>query len=108
MVARIWRGRTRVEDLTAYRDYVEQTGLRDYRSTSGNRGALILTRANGDEGEIVTISLWNTLDDIRSFAGEDVTKARYYPEDEKFLLDFPPLVDHYDVVGDLGAPAVQP
>jgi heme-degrading monooxygenase HmoA len=107
MIGRIWRGRTRAENLLRYRDYVERTGLADYRQTRGNRGALILTRKNGDEGEIITFSLWDSLDAIRTFAGEDETKAHYYPEDEQYLLEFTPTVEHYDVIGELDAPSAK-
>jgi heme-degrading monooxygenase HmoA len=99
VIARIWRGRTRAEDLAEYRSYVERTGLVDYRQTEGNRGAFILTRQDGDIGEIVTLSFWESLEAIRAFAGDDVAKARYYPQDERYLLDFPATVDHYEVIG---------
>ena len=94
MIGRIWRGRVRRGMLAEYCDYVASTGLRDYRATPGNRGAYILTREREDEGEIVTLSFSES---IEAFAGKDVTLARYYPADERFLLDFPTHVDHYDV-----------
>ena len=98
MIARIWRGRVRASDLAAYRDYVERTGLADYRNTNGNHGAYILTNVVSDVGHIVTLSFWENLDVIRAFAGDDISLARYYPEDERFLLDFPEFVEHYDVI----------
>lgn len=98
MIARIWQGRIRAEDLDEYRDYIAGTGLADYRETPGNRGAQMLTRVDGDLAHVVTLSFWNDLESIRAFAGDDVTRARYYPEDERFLLDFPERVEHYDVV----------
>ena len=33
---------------------------------------------------------------IKKFAGDDYEKARYYPEDEKYLLEFEERVDHYE------------
>ncbi len=35
----------------------------------------------------------------RAFAGADVEKAKYYPEDAEFLLEYEPRVVHYEVVG---------
>lgn len=98
MIARIWRGRIRSADVPAYKAYIAETGLSDYRSTPGNRGAYMLTQIDGDVGHVVTLSFWDTEDSIRAFAGDDVTKARYYPEDERFLLDFPERVEHFDVI----------
>ena len=98
MIARIWRGRVRASDLAEYRDYIARTGLADYQTTAGNRGAYMLTNVVGAVGHVVTLSFWVDLDSIRAFAGDDITKARYYPEDERFLLDFPEFVEHFDVL----------
>ena len=97
MIARIWRGRVRSGMLEEYRPYIAHTGLADYRGTAGNRGAYMFTCERDGFGEVITLSLWDDLDAIRAFAGDDVTRARYYAEDERFLLDFPERVDHYDV-----------
>lgn len=97
MIARIWRGAVRAADLEAYRAYVTETGLADYKATPGNRGAYLLTRAAGEVGEVVTLSLWDSFESIARFAGSDYERARYYPEDERFLLEFPENVEHYEV-----------
>ena len=99
MIARIWHGRTRAADVDAYREYVERTGLPDYRATPGNRGAWLLTRVEGDVAHFVTLSFWDSLEAVRAFAGDDVEKARYYEEDKKYLLEFEPGVMHYEVSG---------
>lgn len=96
-VARIWRGRVRKELLEKYRAYIESTGLADYRKTPGNRGAYMLTVPRDDFGEVITLSFWDTRESIAAFAGEPIERARYYPEDEVYLLDFPERVDHYDL-----------
>lgn len=79
MVARIWRGATRAVDADRYRAYLEETGLRDFARTPGSRGALALRRDVGDRTEWTIVSLWESVDAIRAFAGDDVTKARFYP-----------------------------
>ncbi len=97
MIARVWRGRVHSGMLDEYRAYIGQTGLTDYRATPGNQGAWMFTRECDGYGEVITVSLWDREESIAPFAGEDLTKARYYPEDERFLLDFPERVEHYDV-----------
>ena len=99
MIARIWHGRTRASDAEVYREYVERTGIPDYRATPGNRSAWVLVRIEGDVAHFLTLSFWDSLDAVRAFAGEDVEKARYYEEDKKYLLEFEPTVTHYEVVG---------
>lgn len=97
MIARIWRGRTRVTQADEYVEYVRKTGLREHRLTPGNRGSMILTRRGSDEVEFLVISLWDSLDAVRGFAGERPEIAVYFPEDRNFLLECEPEVRHYEV-----------
>ena len=61
-------------------------------------GPNVLRRREGDVVHYDLITLWDSWASIRAFAGEDVTVARYYPEDERFLLELEPTVTHYEVV----------
>jgi heme-degrading monooxygenase HmoA len=97
VVARIWRGAVRTDDAEEYVTYIRDTGLADYRSTPGNLGAWILHRSSGDKTEIFTFSLWENMDAVKAFAGEDPSRAVYYPEDDRFLVDRGPTVDHFEV-----------
>jgi len=96
MIARIWHGETKAEKAEEYLEYLQRTGIPDYRATPGNRGAYVLRRMEGERAHFLTISLWDSLESIKGFAGEDYERARYYPEDEKFLLEFEPVVQHYE------------
>ena len=71
MIARTWRGWTRRENSDAYLAYVERTGGTASRGTPGNKGFYVLRRDYGDRTEFVTISLWESLEAIRGFAGKD-------------------------------------
>lgn len=94
MIVRTWHGRTRTSDAKAYRELVIATGINDYKSVKGNLGAQIWQREEGDITHIWTVSWWDNWDSIKGFAGDDIEKARYYEEDEKFLLEFEPTVTH--------------
>jgi heme-degrading monooxygenase HmoA len=97
MVARTWRGWTRTEDADDYAGYIAETGLRSYRQTPGNRGAWIMRRDEGGRTEFVTLSFWDSLDAIRAFAGDDLERAVYYPEDDRFLVDREDRVKHWEL-----------
>ena len=98
MIARMWRGLVRAEKLAEYVDIVERTGMSGYRSTPGNAGAQLLTRDLGDgRSELITMSWWADLDQIRAFAGDDIDVAKYYPEDDEYLLEREHAVAHYNV-----------
>jgi heme-degrading monooxygenase HmoA len=96
MITRIWHGRTKVQDADAYLKYIQETGLRDYLSTAGNVSAKILRRIEKDICHFYTVTEWTDLDSIKRFAGDEYEKARYYPEDEKYLLEFEEKVYHYE------------
>ena len=75
MIARIWRGTVCTDDADEYVAYVRETGIEHYRSTPGNHGAWILHRASGDKTEILTFSLWQNLEAVKAFAGDDPSIA---------------------------------
>lgn len=97
VIMRMWRGWTRGEDTDAYVAYLKETGLDDYESTPGNQGSWLLSRPDGSNTEFVTLSLWDSLDSIATFAGRDVESAVFYPEDDRYLVDRETRVRHYTV-----------
>ena len=98
IVARAWRGVTPAAKADAYLEYLERTGVRDCRATPGNRGVQVLRRTDGDRAEFLFISLWESMDAIRRFAGPEPERAVYYAEDRDFLLSLEPKVVHYEVL----------
>jgi len=97
MIARIWHGVARAENSDEMLEYFRATGLEGFRATEGHRGALMLRRTQGDRSEFLLISLWDSLDAIKRFAGEEYEKAVYYPEDARLLVNLEPTVAHYEV-----------
>jgi heme-degrading monooxygenase HmoA len=98
MIARIWRGWTSLADADAYADYLLETGIADYRRTPGNRGAWILRGDVADQTEFATLSFWDSTESIAAFAGDDLERAVFYPEDDRFLVERDTRVLHYDVL----------
>jgi heme-degrading monooxygenase HmoA len=104
-ILREWRGEIRRSERDAYVAYIRGTGIVDYRKTAGNLGAVIAVNDLDDErSEVVTLSLWESWDAIRAFAGDQPELARYYPEDDRYLLKRPLNVKHYDAFGELLLP----
>ncbi len=100
MLARTWRGSTRSEDAEAYVEYLRRTGFAAYRKTPGNRGVIGLRRLDGGKAEFLLISLWDSAEALREFAGDDIENAVFYPEDDRFLVDRDERVSHFEVVYD--------
>jgi len=97
VIARIWRGETRAADADAYMEILNRTGVADYRATPGNREVIVLRRVRGDRAEFLLITLWDSREAIAAFAGDDIDAARYYPEDEKYLVSAPEQVEHWEL-----------
>src|SRR5262249_22739808 len=98
MIARQWIGETREADAETYAKYLQKTGMAEIRKTKGNRGVWLLRRIHDGKAAFIVFSLWDSLEAIKNFAGDDYEKARYYAEDKKFLLSLDPHVTHYEVL----------
>jgi len=96
-IMREWRAEVRRALKDEYVAYVKATGIAGYKRTTGNLGAIVATRdIDAERTEIVTLSWWEDEASIRAFVGGDISRARYYPEDDRFLLTRPETVQHYD------------
>jgi heme-degrading monooxygenase HmoA len=94
MIARTWHGRVPAAKAEAYHRFLLDKGLADYRATPGYRGLLVQRRVEGDVAHFLLTTLWESVDAIKRFAGEDHERARYYPEDDDFLLEKEQFVTH--------------
>jgi heme-degrading monooxygenase HmoA len=101
MIARTWTGTVRRFDADEYAEYIRETGFAEYGQTLGNRGVWMLRRDEGERTEFITLSLWESEDAIRSFAGDDIEAAVLYPEDERYLIGGGSAVAHYEVVDEV-------
>ncbi|GJG88819.1 antibiotic biosynthesis monooxygenase [Gemmatimonadetes bacterium T265] len=103
LLARTWRGTTDAADADAYLAYLRATGLAAYAATPGNRGVFAFRRVADGRAEWLLVTLWDSLDAVRAFAGAragdaDPTRAVFYPEDDRFLTVRDDSATHYDVV----------
>ncbi len=97
VIVREWRGRVQLDRLEDYLAYVERTGLRDSADTPGHLGSLLMTERGTDTATVVVLSLWDSYGAIQRFAGDDIARARYYPEDVQYLLAMPERLNHYNL-----------
>jgi antibiotic biosynthesis monooxygenase (ABM) superfamily enzyme len=96
VIARVWRGATAAEDGDAYAAYLEETGMAAARKLPGSRGTLVLRRTDGDRTAFETVLLFDSLDDVRAFAGDDLEAAVFFPEDDRYLVERELGVTHYE------------
>ncbi|MFP2902647.1 alpha/beta fold hydrolase [Corallococcus sp. 4LFB] len=97
MLARTWRGVTKAEDADAYLTYLHQTGLTHYRRTPGNLAAYCLRKVADGRAEFLLVTLWESMDAVKRFAGDTPERAIFFPEDDRYLIDRDLHVTHYEV-----------
>jgi heme-degrading monooxygenase HmoA len=95
-ITRIWHGKTKAEHADIYLKYIEETGMKEYRNVDGNLSAKILRSIEGDICHFLTVTEWDSYESIKKFAGDEFEKAKYYAEDNKYLLEFEDKVQHYE------------
>jgi antibiotic biosynthesis monooxygenase (ABM) superfamily enzyme len=97
MIARVWRGTTLAEDGDAYAAYVEETGMKGARAIPGSRGTLVLRRERAGYAEFETILLFDSIGDVKAFAGDELDAAVFFPEDDRYLVERELEVRHFEV-----------
>lgn len=97
MIARIWHGKTDQSDFENYSTFLKEVAIPEYKKTEGFKGLNFLRKIKNGEAHFNLITYWDNLEIIKNFAGQDLEKAKYYPEDSDFLLEFEERVEHYEV-----------
>jgi len=98
MIARHWRGWTTLENGDAYENHLKAKVLPALKKLSGYRGMYILRRTLSEEVEFVVINLFDSISDVKGFAGEDYSASKFEPEARQLLAKVEPLAFHNQVV----------
>ena len=96
MITRIWHGRTSAAKSDEYLNLMLTVAIPDYRSIPGNKGAYALRRIEDDTAHFLMVTFWESEDAVRAFAGDDISVAKYYSFDKRFLLELEPSSTHYE------------
>jgi len=102
LITRLWEGSTGAADADRYLAYLHRTGLSDYQRAAGNQGVLALRAISGDRADFLLLTFWDSEAAIRGFAGEPIERARFYPEDDAFLIRRQETVRHLELVHHAG------
>jgi hypothetical protein len=97
MIARHWRGWTKVQDADAYEALLKDRVLPGLRGVEGYRGGYVLRHDGADEVEFVVVNMFESLDAVKRFAGENYAVPVFEPEAKRLLSRMEPVAMHYDV-----------
>ena len=98
MISRHWKGISALDQGDAYVNHLRAETIPALTRIPGFVRASILRRdvPNGTEFQIITV--WESLDAIRSFAGQDAELAVVPPAVRKMMVEFEGRATHYEVV----------
>jgi heme-degrading monooxygenase HmoA len=97
MIARHWRGWTRLNDAEAYEKLLKETVLPGLKAIEGYRGGYVLRNDESEQAEFVVVNFFDSLDAVKRFSGPDYAVAVFEPEAKKLLSRIEPTAMHYEV-----------
>jgi len=98
MIARIWRGSAVRERANDYVNHLQQSVIPKLRQIDGFRELYLLRRDSTDGVEFLVLTFWESMDDIRKFAGENPEAAVVAPAAQALFREYDALVKHFDIV----------
>jgi heme-degrading monooxygenase HmoA len=98
MIARIWRGIAVPEKANTYIEHLQRTVLPELEQIDGFRGAYVLRRELGKGVEFTVQTLWESMDAIRKFAGENAEAAVVAPAARPLFRQFDSRVTHHQII----------
>ncbi len=94
---RMWHGRVPRERADDYERFLIERAVPDYSSVDGLLKLYFTRRDDGEVTHFLLVTIWDSMDSMRRFAGDDPEVAKYYPEDDEFLLEKEERVQIYEV-----------
>ncbi len=94
---RLWHGEVAIEKADEYEKFLIERAAPDYGSIEG-LVKLYFQRKNEEmKAHFLLVTIWDSIESIKKFAGENPEIAKYYPEDDDFLLEKEENVSTYEV-----------
>lgn len=97
MIVRLWHGRVEASQGDEYEVFMKERAAPDYGAVEGLEKILFLRKNEDDIAHFLLITYWDSMEAVKKFAGEQPEKAKYYPEDDKFLLEKEEKTELYEV-----------
>lgn len=92
MFSRTWHGVVPIQFREGFERYEYETGVKDTKIISGNKGAYLKVVEKGEYAHFFLCTMWESMKSMMEYAGENPTVAVDYPEDAKYGLISDPIV----------------
>jgi heme-degrading monooxygenase HmoA len=98
MIARVWRGRALPDKIGEYAGHLTRTVKPELERIKGFQGMYLLAGDEAGGGEVVVITMWESMEAITAFAGDTPRAAVVAPNAQPMFRDYDELVSHYEVL----------
>ena len=98
MIARHWRGLVRRDRAAAYVEHLQSETLPQLVQLAGFLDAKVLRRDLSEGAEFLVVTIWESIDSIRAFAGNDVESAVVPPKARDMMIEYDRKARHYEVI----------
>jgi heme-degrading monooxygenase HmoA len=96
-IGRWWTGTTSPENADPYEQLLRTKIFPTFHRIAGHRGSYLFRRPIADGVEFATLTLWDSMDAVRAFAGSEHAKAVIPPEAERLLRTYDRTAVHYSI-----------
>ncbi len=96
-IMRTWHGEVPFEKAGDYEQFMIERAAPDYSSVSGLINLYFQRRDEVKTSHFLLVTIWDSMESIKKFAGKEPEVAKYYPEDDDFLLNKEKHTTMYDV-----------
>jgi heme-degrading monooxygenase HmoA len=99
MIERHWTGVVKAEEAENYIRHLQTKTFPHLSGLVGFINASILRRPSDKGVDFLIVTVWDSIESIRQFAGEDVEAANVPQEAREMMVEFEPRAKHYEVLG---------
>jgi heme-degrading monooxygenase HmoA len=96
-IMRLWHGEVAIEKADEYEKFMVERAAPDYSSVDGLLSLSFQRRDDDTKAHFLLVTTWDSIESIRKFAGSEPELAKYYPEDDNFLLEKEKFTSMYEV-----------
>ncbi len=96
-IMRLWHGEVSIEKADEYEKFMIEKAAPDYGSVDGLLKLYFQRRNENKTAHFLLVTIWDSLESIKGFAGAEPEIAKYYPEDDEFLLEKEKTSSMYEI-----------
>jgi heme-degrading monooxygenase HmoA len=96
-IMRLWHGEVPIEKANDYEKFMIEKAAPDYSSVSGLINLYFQRKDEETTSHFLLITIWDSIESIKKFAGEEPEIAKYYLEDDNFLLGKEKYTSMYNI-----------